>query len=65
MKKGSYHGPKAGDRDIIMRLRVSEDERQHLHEVCSAQGVTVALAMREALRKSGLLPKDSASGQTV
>lgn len=59
MKKGNYHGKKAGDRNCIMRLRTSEEERDYLHKVCETKGVTVAFGMREALVQAGLLPKDS------
>jgi hypothetical protein len=60
MKKGKSHGKRQGDRDTFMRIRVSKEERAFLHGATSAMGITVSLALRRAMVKSGLLPDSSA-----
>lgn len=59
MKKGNLHGKRQGDRDIFMRIRVSEEERSFLHRWTNTKGITVSKAIREALAKDGLLPENS------
>ena len=59
LKKGNTHGPRAGDRHIWMRLRVSAEEREHLHRTCDANGQTVSRRIRIVLKENGLLPSNS------
>lgn len=60
MKEGTERGKRDGSRDIIMRLRVSERERKHLHRICVEEHQTVSRLIRIVLKEHGLLPEDSA-----
>jgi len=59
MKKGKTQGKRQGDRDTFLRIRVSKEERAFLHGATSAKGITVSLALRQALVHCGFLPDTS------